>query len=118
MPDGVESWAIINETYRYRFGYQTGDVVTLESSKGSHPIWIRGMKADYGNDRGAILVDQKYLESWYEVYDFSNATLYLSAGVDVDAVVEDLNVRFRVVAIREQGALLRMPCRCLKKPSL
>ena len=115
MPDGAEFWAIINETYCYRFGYRTGDVVTLESSKGSHPIWIRGMKADYGNDQGAILVDQKYLESWYEVYDFSNATLYLSAGVDVDLIVEDLKERFPELAIREQGALLKNALQVFKE---
>ncbi len=115
MPEGTESWAIINETYCYRFGYRTGDVVNLESSKGSHPIWIRGMKADYGNDQGAIFVDQKYLESWYELYDFSNATLYLSAGVDVNLIVEDLKERFPALAIREQEALLKNALQVFKE---
>ncbi len=115
MPDEAKTWAIINETYFYRFGYETGNIVYLESSKGSHPVWIRGMKADYGNYQGALLIDQKYLESWYDVYDFSNTTLYLSAETDTDVFSARLKERFPELAIREQEALLKNALQVFKE---
>jgi len=107
MPDEATTWVFINETFAYRFGYKAGDVINIVSSAGNHAVWIRGMKADYGNDQGAIVIDQEYLESWYGVNDFSNATLHLSSTTDTSTVVGELKERFPELAIREQEELLR-----------
>lgn len=114
-PSGIITWAIINETFQYRFGYQPGDSITLSSPSGDKQIWIRGMKADYGNDQGAVLIDESYLQSWYGVTDFSNVSLYLNPATSSQAVAERLKDRFPELAIREQEALLKNALQVFKE---
>lgn len=107
IPKEINTWVIINETFQYRFQVTAGEVITLKSPTGNHRIWIRGVKADYGNDRGALLIDTKFLAEWYGVTDYSNAALYLRDPNDKPILLKSLKEDFPELAVREQATLLK-----------
>ncbi|MCB1122299.1 MAG: ABC transporter permease, partial [Verrucomicrobiae bacterium] len=114
-PEKADAWAIANEAFQYRFQHKAGDLVQLTTPVGTRTLWIRGVKADYGSDRGTLLMDRSYLESWYGTTDYSSFSLYLKPGFEADKIAQDLTEKFPQLAIREQGSLLRNAIRVFKE---
>lgn len=106
LPETADAWAIINEAFQYRFDRQQGDTISINTPSGTRTLWIRGIKADYGSDRGSLSIDQSHLSEWFGTRDFSNLSLYLSPGYAGDQVAEQLKPLFPSLAIREQQTLL------------
>ncbi|MGF1452918.1 MAG: ABC transporter permease, partial [Opitutales bacterium] len=83
IPPGADGSAIVSETFRYRFGLSTGDRVELETPDGRKQLWISGVKADYGSDRGLLQIGLDNLQAWYDLPGYTNATLYLNTDTEL-----------------------------------
>ena len=107
IPPEADSWVITNEAFQYRFGHDVGDLISIPTPLGDKRLWIRGVKADYGSDRGSVLIDEAELRAWYGARDYSNLSLYLKPDRDPKDVAIQLRERFPHLAIREQESLLK-----------
>jgi putative ABC transport system permease protein len=50
--------ALVSESFSERFGLHRGDQLVLPTPSGPMPTLIAGVFADYGNERGSILIDR------------------------------------------------------------
>ncbi|OYU98563.1 MAG: hypothetical protein CFE26_27365, partial [Verrucomicrobiales bacterium VVV1] len=57
--------ALVSEAFVERFGKKPGDTLRLPTPSGVRPVVIAGVFADYGNERGSILVDRTHLKAWF-----------------------------------------------------
>lgn len=90
-PGELEWWsdegAIINESFAERFEVDAGDELELP---GGHRVRIRGIQADYGNERGAVTISEATFREWFEGEMAWRVALMLKPGVDAEAVAKRL----------------------------
>lgn len=115
LPVEADAWAIANEAFTSRFGHPHGDRVRISTPEGEKTLWIRGVKADYGSDRGSLLIDRKHLKAWFDARGYSSLSLYLRPEQDIREVAPQLSGKYPQLSIREQGSLLRNAIRVFKE---
>lgn len=90
-PEEVEWWsdggAIINESFAERFEVKVGDALELP---GGHRVSIRGIQADYGNERGAVTISEETFRAWFEGEMAWRVALMLKPGADAEAVAKQI----------------------------
>jgi putative ABC transport system permease protein len=79
--------AIINESFAERFEVDAGDELELP---GGHRVRIRGIQADYGNERGAVTISEATFHEWFEGEMAWRVALMLKPGADGEAVAKRL----------------------------
>jgi putative ABC transport system permease protein len=89
---GVAEWwrdggAIINESFAERFEVKVGDALELP---GGHRVSIRGIQADYGNERGAVTISEETFRQWFEGEMAWRVALMLKPGADAEAVAKQI----------------------------
>jgi putative ABC transport system permease protein len=88
-PEEVEWWndggAIINESFAERFEVKVGDALELP---GGHRVSIRGIQADYGNERGAVTISEETFRQWFEGEMAWRVALMLKPGADAEALAK------------------------------
>jgi putative ABC transport system permease protein len=62
-------------------------------------LTIAGIFADYGNERGSIMVERAHLRAWMGDDRVTNVSLWLKPGVDADGVRSELLGEFSGLAI-------------------
>ncbi len=97
--------AIASETFSRRFGLHVGDALELPSPSGPVRAELRGIYADYGNERGSILVDRKVLEARWGETRFASLAVYLREGQDPEAVASRWQQRWPGLQIRSNAGL-------------
>ncbi|HJV90492.1 MAG TPA: ABC transporter permease [Holophagaceae bacterium] len=97
--------AIASETFSRRFGLRVGDVLPLPSPQGPVAVTLRGIYADYGNERGSILVDRRLLEARWGETRFASLAVYLRPGRDPEAVAARWQRRWPGLQIRSNAGL-------------
>ena len=103
-PDG--SWpAYVSESFGHRFRKGTGDRVLLPTPAGERWVEIAGVFADYGNERGSILVDPDQLVAWFSDASAVNVSAYLRPGEALEDVRERWVGRYPGLAIRSHATL-------------
>lgn len=90
-PGELEWWsdggAIINESFAERFEVKVGDALELP---GGHRVSIRGIQADYGNERGAVTISEETFRQWFEGEMAWRVALMLKPGADAEAVAKQI----------------------------
>ncbi len=88
-PGEAEWWsdggAIINESFAERFEVKVGDALELP---GGHRVSIRGIQADYGNERGAVTISEETFRQWFEGEMAWRVALMLKPGADAEALAK------------------------------
>ena len=74
--------ALVSESFAERFDLGTSDPIELSLPSGPVRLKIVGVFADYGNERGSILVDRIHFSSWFGEELLSNMILLLKDGMD------------------------------------
>ncbi|HJV22426.1 MAG TPA: FtsX-like permease family protein [Holophagaceae bacterium] len=97
--------AIASETFSRRFGLRVGDVLDLPSPSGPVAVTLRGIYADYGNERGSLLVDRRLLEARWGETRFASLAVYLRPGADAEAVAARWQARRPGLQIRSNAGL-------------
>jgi putative ABC transport system permease protein len=91
--------ALVSEAFAERFGRKPGDTLRLPTPSGVRPVVIAGVFADYGNERGSILLDRAHLQAWFADARVTNVSLWLKPGADADTVRADLGREFPGLAV-------------------
>jgi putative ABC transport system permease protein len=85
--------AIVSEPYAYRHGLAIGSLLTLRTDRGERMFPVVGVFADYGSDRGVVMVSRRTYEAHWDDRGVSSMGLALEAGQDVEAVIAGLRAR-------------------------
>jgi putative ABC transport system permease protein len=91
--------ALVSEAFTERFGKKMGDILRVPTPAGVQTLTIAGIFADYGNERGSILVDRAHLLAWLVDDRVTNVSMWLKLGVDADNVRSELRAEFPGLAI-------------------
>jgi putative ABC transport system permease protein len=78
--------ALASETFCRRFGLRNGDQLVLPTSLGPKTIEILGVYADYGNERGSLILDRPVFTAWFQEIRTASLAIYLRPGAQADAV--------------------------------
>lgn len=101
--DAWPAWA--NESFVNRFGVDLGETVRVPTPAGPRSLRITGVFADYGNERGALVIHRQLLARWFSDDRAFNLTAYLAPGVDPARVQDDLRARHSGLVVRLNGQL-------------
>ncbi|HTJ79895.1 MAG TPA: FtsX-like permease family protein [Rariglobus sp.] len=93
------SLALVSESFTMRFAVKIGDQVQVPSPAGVHAMTIAGVFADYGNERGSILVDRRLAQTWFGDTSVTNISLYTKPGIDPGALRAELLKTYPGLAI-------------------
>ncbi len=92
---------LLSEPLAYRHTLEVGDSIELVTANGPRPFRVAGVYRDYGNDRGAVLMNRAiYRKAWADDA-ITSLGLYLVDGTRADSVIESLRA-----ATRDRQALL------------
>ncbi len=85
---------LASEPFFRRHGLKAGDTFSLPTPSGPQPVRITALFHDYSNDRGTLMLDQKWYERHFGSFQPTNASLYLKPGTDHDTVATRLRENF------------------------
>jgi putative ABC transport system permease protein len=99
--------ALVSEPLARRLGVAAGGEVRLRTLAGDRLVPVAGVYRDYGNERGGLVLDLQAFARAFGDGPPSNAALYLSPGVDAEAVVARLRAGLpgAALVIRSNRAL-------------
>jgi len=81
---------LVSESFTERFEVERGDQLEIPTPDGVKQIVIAGVFADYGNERGSIMLDRAHVNRWFDSQDVTNLSLWLRPGADPETVRADL----------------------------
>ncbi len=104
--DGLERpGALASESFARRFRLRVGDRLDLPRDGLRHLVTLRGIYADYGNERGSLLLDGPVFRAWFGDPGCAGVGLYLRPGADPEAVARRLAQRWPGLQVRGNAAL-------------
>jgi putative ABC transport system permease protein len=103
-PDGT--WpAYVSESFSRRYSKRVGDEVMLPTPAGARKLRVAGVFADYGNERGTIMIDPDQATGWYGDDSAVNAAAYLVEGADLETVRQRWAGKYPALAVRANATL-------------
>lgn len=106
---------IANEAFLQRFGKSVGDTLSIPTPAGVRSLKIVGLQADYGNERGQLLIDQHLLQTWLSDRRATNLSIYLQPGVDPEAWVARIKAAYPALNVRAQAELRHLVLRIFEE---
>jgi putative ABC transport system permease protein len=85
---------IVSENFRYRFGVQRGDRVTLPTPEGPRSFRVAGVSLDYSSDQGTIVMHWATFRKYWTEHAVDTIGVYLRPGVSREAVGAEIKQRF------------------------
>ena len=83
--------ALASEAFSERFRAHQGDQVNVPTPDGFRPVTIAGIFADYGNERGSLLIERQQFTQWYNNDLAASVIVSLKPGyTNVDALRAEL----------------------------
>ena len=98
----------VSEALMRKAGLRPGETLRLRARGRDLAVRIAGVTRDYSSDRGFVLMDARHAESLLGAMDINSLALYLQAGADVEAFVEQLQAELaaeHALHVRSQRAL-------------
>ncbi len=96
---------LVSETFSRHFGVRLGEVLDLPTPGGSRRVAVRGILADYGNERGSILLDRPVFLAWFQDPRVASLALYLRDGESAETVADRLRREYPGLQIRSNQSL-------------
>ncbi|MGH8020719.1 MAG: ABC transporter permease, partial [Opitutaceae bacterium] len=78
--------AYASEAFVERFGVARGATVRVPTPAGMQELRISGVFADYGNDRGSILVPMASFSKWFDTHAATSVAAHVRSGGDAEMV--------------------------------
>ncbi len=97
--------ALASESFAERFGRRRGDTVRVPTPAGPRDVTLAGIYADYGNERGSLLVERTHLTAWFGDDTAASLSLFLRPGTDAEALRATLLARHPGLAIYTNATL-------------
>jgi putative ABC transport system permease protein len=85
-PASNTNLAFVSESFTERFSLKAGDALIVPTPTGPRTLRLVGVFADYGNERGSIVVERSHLIGWFGADQASSVILKLHPGTDADSV--------------------------------
>ena len=86
----TERTVIVSEPYAYHHRLRVGGAVRLRTDRGVHDFRVAGIFADYGSDRGLVMMSRRTYEQFWHDRGVSSLGLWLSPDRDGAAMVASL----------------------------
>jgi putative ABC transport system permease protein len=96
---------LVSESFTERFEVGRGDQLQIPTPSGMKEITIVGVFADYGNERGSIVLDRAHVDLWFGSEDVTNLSLWLRPGADAETVRADLLTQHPGLALYTNAVL-------------
>jgi len=96
---------LASESFCERFRKKRGDTVRVPTPAGPQTLTLAGVYADYGNERGSLLVERARLVAWFADDYAANVSLFLHPGADADRLRTELLARHPGLAIYTNASL-------------
>jgi putative ABC transport system permease protein len=109
---------LISEPLAYRLGLGVGDTLTLRTDRGAQAFAIAGVYYDYTSDRGVIRMDAATYRANWDDAAISSFALFAAPGVDVDALVAELQTRASALSVADAPLLAIGSNRALREGTL
>jgi putative ABC transport system permease protein len=97
--------ALVSESFAERFERRRGDLLSFPTPAGRQTVTIAGVFADYGNERGSILVQQERLAEWMGDASATHVSLFARPGVNPDALRLALRRNYPGLTVLSQASL-------------
>lgn len=101
--NGVAAFA--SEAFCERFNAGVGATVLLPTPTGVQPLRIVGVFADYGNERGSLMVERDNVMRWFQEPRPTHLSVWLRPGTDLLAARDELHRRFPGLAVYTNATL-------------
>ena len=85
-PERGAGLALVSESFSNRFRLWLDDEVTLPTPAGVQSLRIAGVFADYGNERGSIVVDRRQFREWFGHDRATSLVVKLGPEYSIEAV--------------------------------
>jgi putative ABC transport system permease protein len=85
---------IVSENFRYRFGVQRGDRVTLPTPEGPRSFTVAGVSLDYSSDQGTMVMHWATFRKYWTEHAVDTIGVYVRPGVSREAVGAEIKQRF------------------------
>jgi putative ABC transport system permease protein len=89
-----EGLAVVSESFSERFRKRRGDRIPLPTPSGTRELTIAGVFADYGNERGSILIERQHFARWFQEEQASALMLFLKTGSSPEAMRSEWQQEF------------------------
>lgn len=89
-----EVLGVMNESLATRLNRTVGDTLEVPTAAGVQRVRIVGIYADYGNERGSILVPAERFREWFGHSDAWRVALMLQPGADAEALQTKLQQKY------------------------
>jgi putative ABC transport system permease protein len=99
--------ALASETFSRRFGIHVGDGLDIPTTEGPRHLTVEAIYADYGNERGSLIVDRAVFRAWFHDDRCASVALYLKPGQDLEAVARRLAEAHPALQVRSNADLRR-----------
>lgn len=86
LADGQPVSALVSESFSERFQQHRGDLVNLPTPSGSKSVRIAGVFADYGNERGSLVIDRGLFVEWFKTDLAASVIVSLRDPAQAEAV--------------------------------
>ena len=86
----TERTVIVSEPYAYHHRLRVGGAVRLRTDRGMQDFRVAGIFADYGSDRGLVMMSRRTYEQFWHDRGVSSLGLWLSPDRDVTAMLASL----------------------------
>lgn len=104
--DGLDHpGAVASETFARRFGLRVGDTLDLPRGAFTHRVTLRGIYADFGNERGSLILDRPVFLTWFQDARAASLAIYLKPGEQAEAVAQRLSRAWPTLQFRPNGDL-------------
>jgi putative ABC transport system permease protein len=97
--------ALASETFCRRFGVTLGARLELPTPEGPRTVIVRGIYADYGNERGSLILDRPVFLAWFKDPRSASAAVYLRPGEDAEAVAARWRAAHPGLQVRSNAGL-------------
>lgn len=97
--------ALASESFCERFQKRRGDTVIVPTPTGPQTLTLAGVFADYGNERGSLLVERSRLTAWFGDDYAANVSLFLRPGTDPEEIRAKLLASHPGLSIYTNAAL-------------
>ena len=97
--------ALISESFSMRYNASVNEVMSIPTPTGSKQVMIKAIFADYGNERGSIVIDSELLCSWFKDRRALNLAATLKPGADIEKVKARWETAHPGLTIRTNRAL-------------
>jgi putative ABC transport system permease protein len=97
--------ALGSEAFAERFRVRRGDTVRVPVPGGWRVVTIAGVFADYGNERGSLLVETRQFTSWFGSELAASLILALKPGHDPEALRAELRAAYSGLGVFTSGYL-------------